>query len=107
MIFDVIVGVCNMFDGAQSWLTSTRLKISSTVPGLADTQISCTVVPKSMQHIERISDPIWKEKWIDAAYKETDGLYYETKMFDIVKELPEGDKHRTVLPTTSEPRVFL
>jgi hypothetical protein len=28
-----------------------------------------------------------------------DGLYFETKMFDIVKELPEGDKHRTVLPT--------
>ena len=61
--------------------------------------INCTVVPKSMQHIERISDSIWKQKWIDAAYKEMDGLHYDTKMFDIVKELPEGDKHRTVLPT--------
>ncbi len=61
--------------------------------------ISNTVVPKSMQHIERISDPIWKQKWIGAAYKEVDGLYYDTKMLDIVDELPEGDKHRTVLPT--------
>jgi hypothetical protein len=43
-----------------------------------------TVVPKSMQHIERITDPICKQKWIDAAYKEMDGLYFETKMFDIV-----------------------
>jgi hypothetical protein len=57
------------------------------------------VVPKSMQHIERIADPKWQQLWRAAAYKEVDGLYYETKMFDIVKEIPEGDKHRTVLPT--------
>jgi hypothetical protein len=57
------------------------------------------VVPKSMQHVERISDPKWQQRWRDAAYKEMDGLHYETKMFDIVEEIPEGDKHRTVLPT--------
>jgi hypothetical protein len=65
----------------------------------AEALINDTVVPKSMQHIGRLTDPIWKQKWIDAAYKEMDGLYFETKMFDIVDEVPEGDKHRTVLPT--------
>ena len=61
--------------------------------------INNTVVPKSMQHIERMADPKWKQLWLDAAYKEMDGLYYETKMFDIVKDIPDGDKHHTVLPT--------
>jgi len=52
----------------------------------AEALINDTVVPKSMQHIGRLTDPIWKQKWIDAAYKEMDGLYFETKMFDIVDE---------------------
>jgi hypothetical protein len=65
----------------------------------AEELINDTVVPKSMQHIGRLTDPKWKQKWIDAAYKEMDGLYFETKMFDIVDKVPEGDKHRTVLPT--------
>ncbi len=62
-----------------------------------------TVVPKSMQHtgIERLTDPKCRQNWIDAAYKEMDGLYFETKMLDmpVVDKVPEGDKHRTVLPT--------
>jgi len=61
--------------------------------------INNTVVPKSMQHIERIADPRCRQLWLDAAYKEMDGLCFETKMFDIVKDIPEGDKHITVLPT--------
>ena len=61
--------------------------------------INNMVVPKSMQHIERMADPKWKQLWLDAAYKEMDGLFYETKMFDIVKDIPDGDKHHTVLPS--------
>ena len=61
--------------------------------------INNTVVPKSMAHIERMADPRWKQLWLCAAYKEMDGLYYETKMFDIVKDIPDGDKHHKVLPT--------
>jgi hypothetical protein len=32
------------------------------------------VVPKTMQHIDRIKDPAWQEKWRAAAYTEMDGL---------------------------------
>ena len=59
--------------------------------------INNMVVPKSMQHVGRMADPKWKQLWLDAAYKEMDGLFYETKMFDIVKDIPDGDKHHTVL----------
>jgi hypothetical protein len=60
--------------------------------------INNMTVPKSMQHIERLQDP-WKTKWREAAYKELDGLYYEAKMLELVDAVPEGDRHRTIIPT--------
>ena len=57
------------------------------------------VVPKSMQHIERMNNSEWKAKWKAAAYKELDGLYYDANMFDLVDSVPEADQHRTIVPT--------